>query len=119
MLMEESSVCQITRLRYFWGVVDTLKALAPGRGSVPVFSKARLSSMDLWKQPTKPEGDTRDLRQWGARVGLAICKTPPPVHLFIEKWFGKVFFFSRASERRVFQKEGGVNRSTYKRSSHM
>ena len=28
-------------------------------------------------------------------------------------------FFPRASERRVFQKEGGVNRSTYKRSSHM
>ena len=27
--------------------------------------------------------------------------------------------FPRASERRVFQKEGGVNRSTYKRSSHM
>ena len=26
-------------------------------------------------------------------------------------------FFPRASERRVFQKEGGVNRSTYKRSS--
>ena len=28
-------------------------------------------------------------------------------------------FFPRAFERRVFQKEGGVNRSTYKRSSHM
>ena len=32
------------------------------------------------------------------------------------KWF---ILFPRASERRVFQKEGGVNRSTYKRSSHM
>ena len=28
-------------------------------------------------------------------------------------------FFPRASERKVFQKEGGVNRSTYKRSSHI
>ena len=33
--------------------------------------------------------------------------------------FFKYVFFPRASERRVFQKEGGVNRSTYKRSSHM
>ena len=30
-----------------------------------------------------------------------------------------IYFFPRASERRVFQKEGGVNRSTYKRSSHI
>ena len=36
-------------------------------------------------------------------------------------WYHCVWkiFFPRASERRVFQKEGGVNRSTYKRSSHM
>ena len=37
-------------------------------------------------------------------------------------FFLRVFFclfFPRASERRVLQKEGGVNRSTYKRSSHI
>ena len=35
------------------------------------------------------------------------------------RFFFVFMFFPRASERRVFQKEGGVNRSTYKRSSHM
>ena len=37
----------------------------------------------------------------------------------VEKIIYIIFFFPRASERRVFQKEGGVNRSTYQRSSHM
>ena len=34
-------------------------------------------------------------------------------------WVMFLLFFPRASERRVFHKEGGVNRSTYKRSSYM
>ena len=42
-------------------------------------------------------------------VYIYIYATPPPkIYLFKS-------FFPRASERRVLQKEGGVNRSTYKR----
>ena len=49
-----------------------------------------------------------------------------PLHFYYIKSLLSLYFsmgtstlFPRASERRVFQKEGGVNRSTYKRSSHM
>ena len=62
---------------------------------------------------------------WGAgafHAGLQIYGKeyafggPPEATTEVRRCF---FFFPRASERRVFQKEGGVNRSTYKRSSHM
>ena len=41
------------------------------------------------------------------------------IWMFLLPLICQLFLFPRASERRVFQKEGGVNRSTYKRSSHM
>ena len=54
-------------------------------------------------------GESFEVAEWPggffAKMGAAL-----------EFGFAKLmFFFPRASERRVFHKEGGVNRSTYKR----